>query len=142
MSVWRYQLLSLIESVSLCLAKFIIRTSFFSLKRHVLEHCASASRLGFSLLFYGYGSKKAILDSFGLQACKDGGVLSVNGWGHMLSLRSLLLKVVSMLRTSGIQSTRYCNFSEICSVEMRGDLHHKFKLPVCYKPSLQAESQS
>ena len=63
-------------------------------------------RLGFSLLFYGYGSKKSILDSFGAVACKDGGVLSVNGWAHNLSLRALLLKVVSMLRASGIQSTR------------------------------------
>lgn len=64
------------------------------------------SRLGFSLLFYGYGSKKAILDAFGRDACGDDGVLAVNGRGHMLTLRGLLLKVVSMLRSPGLLSAR------------------------------------
>lgn len=64
------------------------------------------SRLGFSILFYGYGSKKAILDSFGVEGCKDGGVLSVNGCAQGLSLRSLLMKVLTMLRVSGTQSSK------------------------------------
>lgn len=64
-------------------------------------------RLGFSLLLYGYGSKKSILDSFGREVCKDGGVLAVNGWAHALSLRTLLLKALNMLRASSTQAGRY-----------------------------------
>ena len=70
------------------------------------DNLSACRRLGFSLLFYGYGSKKAILDRFGTEACRDGGVLVVNGWAHHLTLRGLLLKVVATLRKGGVQSTR------------------------------------
>ena len=54
---------------------------------------------------YGYGSKKAVLDRLGADELTDGGVLAVNGWAHSLTIRSLLLRVIGMLRKSGLQST-------------------------------------
>jgi origin recognition complex subunit 2 len=55
-------------------------------------------RQGFSLLFYGFGSKRALLESFANDACQDGGVLAVNGYANGLTIRLLLQRVAKALR--------------------------------------------
>ena len=56
------------------------------------------AREGFSLLLYGFGSKRALLERFAAEALLDGGVLSVNGLCRGLSARALLLRVASAMR--------------------------------------------
>ena len=65
-----------------------------------LEHAALsvACREGFSLLFYGFGSKKALLESFARECLTDGGVVVFNGYMRSLNIREILLKVASLLR--------------------------------------------
>ncbi len=55
-------------------------------------------REGFSLLFYGFGSKKALLESFARECLTDGGVVVFNGYMHSMNIREILLKVASLLR--------------------------------------------
>ncbi len=76
--------LSLVQRSGLVLNSLILR----------VEHC----REGFSLLLYGFGSKRGLLERFALEALLDGGVLSVNGLCRGLSVRALLLRVASAMR--------------------------------------------
>ena len=55
-------------------------------------------REGFSLLFYGFGSKKALLEDFAMECLTDGGVVVFNGYMHSMNIREILLKVASLLR--------------------------------------------
>jgi len=55
-------------------------------------------REGFSLLFYGFGSKKALLESFARECLTDGGAVVFNGYMQSLNIREILLKVASLLR--------------------------------------------
>jgi hypothetical protein len=55
-------------------------------------------REGFSLLFYGFGSKKKLLEKFAREQLLDGGVLVFNGFVPTLTLREVLSKVATMLR--------------------------------------------
>ena len=57
-----------------------------------------ACREGFSLLFYGFGSKKALLEGFARECLTDGGVVVFNGYMQSLNIREILLKVASLLR--------------------------------------------
>ncbi len=59
---------------------------------------AERCREGFSLLLYGFGSKRSLLERFAVEALLDGGVLSVNGLCRGLSVRALLLRVASAMR--------------------------------------------
>ena len=45
---------------------------------------------GFSLLVYGFGSKKLMLEHFAKTCCLDGGVAVVNGYNPELKLRQML----------------------------------------------------
>ncbi|KAK9845335.1 hypothetical protein WJX81_003690 [Elliptochloris bilobata] len=55
-------------------------------------------REGFSLLLYGFGSKRVLLERFAVDELLDGGVLAVNGLVPGLSARGLLLRVASAMR--------------------------------------------
>ncbi len=59
---------------------------------------AARGREGFSLLLFGFGSKRSLLERFAVEALLDGGVLSVNGLCRGLSVRALLLRVASAMR--------------------------------------------
>lgn len=50
------------------------------------------------MLFYGFGSKKALLESFARECLTDGGVVVFNGYMRSLHIREILLKVASLLR--------------------------------------------
>jgi origin recognition complex subunit 2 len=52
---------------------------------------------GFSLLVYGFGSKKALLDEFAHNHCRDGGVAVVNGFFPELKVRQLLATAAAAL---------------------------------------------
>jgi len=56
---------------------------------------AARGREGFSLLLFGFGSKRSLLERFAVEALLDGGVLSVNGLCRGLSVRALLLRVAT-----------------------------------------------
>ena len=46
---------------------------------------------GFNLLFYGYGSKRAIITGFGKKYCaKHGHVVVVNGFSNQINLKTLI----------------------------------------------------
>lgn len=64
----------------------------------VLDIPLAVHREGFSLLFYGFGSKKALLESFARECLTDGGVVVFNGYMHTMNIREILLKVASLLR--------------------------------------------
>lgn len=55
-------------------------------------------REGFSLLLYGFGSKRALLERFMKEALVDGGVLAINGHVSGLSVRAVLQQVASAMR--------------------------------------------
>ena len=55
-------------------------------------------REGFSLLFYGFGSKKALLEAFARDCLTDGGVVAFNGYMPSLNIREILLKLATLLR--------------------------------------------
>ena len=57
-------------------------------------------REGFSLLFYGFGSKKALLEAFARDCLTDGGVVAFNGYMPSLNIREILLRVATLLRVS------------------------------------------
>lgn len=76
--------------------------SLFSIERKYMA-CTEllalgADRQGFSLLFYGFGSKKSLLESFAETSCQDGGVLAVNGMASGVTIRQILLKISKELR--------------------------------------------
>ena len=66
--------------------------------RDALAINLAVHREGFSLLFYGFGSKKALLESFARECLTDGGVVVFNGYMHTMNIREILLKVASLLR--------------------------------------------
>ena len=55
-------------------------------------------REGFSLLLYGFGSKRALLERFMKEALVDGGVLAINGHVAGLSVRAVLQQMASAMR--------------------------------------------
>lgn len=52
-------------------------------------------REGYSLLFYGLGSKKALLERFAREGLLDGGVVVFNGYRPTLKLREILSTVAA-----------------------------------------------
>lgn len=64
----------------------------------ISEECyaCSARREGYSLLFYGFGSKKALLEKFARDKLLDGGVVVFNGFKPTLKLREILSTVAAM----------------------------------------------
>ena len=79
---------------------------------HTFRHCAAVltaatpvpgltllrCREGFSLLLYGFGSKRALLERFMKEALVDGGVLAITGHVSGLSVRAVLQQVASAMR--------------------------------------------
>ncbi len=55
-------------------------------------------REGFSLLFHGFGSKKALLEKFASEQLLDGGVIVFNGFVPTLTLRDVLSRIATMLK--------------------------------------------
>ena len=66
----------------------------------MLHKCCMPCREGFSLLFYGFGSKKALLETFARDCLTDGGVVAFNGYMPSLNIREILLRVATLLRVS------------------------------------------
>ena len=52
------------------------------------------------MLFYGWGSKKALLERLAQEHLTDGGVVAFNGFVPTLTLRALLSQVAAVLCTS------------------------------------------
>ncbi|KAK9814620.1 hypothetical protein WJX72_008800 [[Myrmecia] bisecta] len=53
---------------------------------------------GFSLLFYGVGSKRALLQQFVQEALPEGGVLEINGLFATLTVRQVLVQAAGLLK--------------------------------------------
>lgn len=73
-----------------------LQTQLPSTEIRSLQLWAAILRQGYSLLLYGYGDKKAILEELALTCRASGGVLAVDGRKHSLTLRTLLIKVMNM----------------------------------------------
>lgn len=58
---------------------------------------SDARRSGFSLLFYGYGSKKALMDHLASVALTDGGLVVINGWHASITAKQIVLAAASAL---------------------------------------------
>ncbi|GBG70537.1 hypothetical protein CBR_g6665 [Chara braunii] len=54
-------------------------------------------RCGFSLLFYGFGSKKALLESFAASVLTDGSAIVVNGYLPSVNIKHVLTTVAETL---------------------------------------------
>ncbi|KAJ3012459.1 Origin recognition complex subunit 2, partial [Thoreauomyces humboldtii] len=52
---------------------------------------------GFNLLFYGYGSKRDLLNQFATETLNDGGILVVNGFFPGLTIRSVLKNITDTI---------------------------------------------
>lgn len=72
-----------------CASGFQLRAALLTAQR--------ACRSGFSLLFYGYGSKRALLDNLAAVALTDGGLVIVNGWQAGLTAKQIVLAAASAL---------------------------------------------
>lgn len=53
-------------------------------------------RAGFNILFYGLGSKKALIDEFAMHL-EGGGVVSVNGYQSGMSANKILMAVARIM---------------------------------------------
>lgn len=51
------------------------------------------------MLFYGFGSKKGLLERLAQQHLTDGGLVAFNGFVPTLTLRVILFQVATLLRT-------------------------------------------
>jgi origin recognition complex subunit 2 len=58
---------------------------------------AALLHAGFSLLVYGFGSKKALLEEFAHTHCRDGGVCVINGYFPELKIRQILCAAAAAL---------------------------------------------
>lgn len=57
-------------------------------------------RAGFSVLLYGFGSKKALMEDFEKRYCVDGGVIVVNGFFPSLTPKQVVVAAAAALSTS------------------------------------------
>jgi hypothetical protein len=55
-----------------------------------------ARRQGFSLMFYGLGSKRSLLNTFAAEALTDGGVLAFNAWQPAVTAKTVSSRAVAM----------------------------------------------
>lgn len=58
----------------------------------------AVSRHGFSVLLYGFGSKRQLLRTFAMSSLCDGGVLSISGHASNLTAKQIVIKALSMLQ--------------------------------------------
>lgn len=65
-----------------------------------MENGSISCRQGFSLLLYGFGSKRQLLQSFAMSILSDAGVLAVTGQSPSLTAKQILIKAASMLQRS------------------------------------------
>ena len=65
---------------------------------HINQHAYVHCRHGFSMLLYGFGSKRQLLHSFATSTLCDGGVLSIAGHSSNLTAKQIVIKVLSMLQ--------------------------------------------
>lgn len=77
-------------------------------------------RQGFSLLFYGFGSKRHLLEKFARDTMQDGGVLSINGLALGLTARQVLHKAAGMLKRASMHHFRSMQ-DEAVLQEVRAD---------------------
>ena len=59
-------------------------------------------RAGFSVLLYGFGSKKALMEDFEKRYCVDGGVIVVNGFFPSLTPKQVVVAAAAALSTTGV----------------------------------------
>ena len=64
-------------------------------------------RQGFSLLLYGFGSKRQLLQAFAASSLTDAGVLAVTGQSPSLTAKQVLIKAASMLQRSSPADFKY-----------------------------------
>jgi len=62
--------------------------------------CCLFCRQGFSLLLYGFGSKRQLLHSFAMSTLCNAGVLAVTGLSPSLTAKQIIIKAASMLQRS------------------------------------------
>lgn len=70
-------------------------------------------RQGFSLLLYGFGSKRQLLQSFAVSSLTDAGVLAVTGQSPGLTAKQVLIKAASMLQRVSLAELKGCTSETI-----------------------------
>lgn len=88
---------AVVANVGLLSDSYDFETEPVSSKRtHYERPCyCTVCREGYSLLFYGLGSKKALLERFAREQLLDGGVVVFNGYRPTLKLREILSTVAA-----------------------------------------------
>ncbi|SAM07247.1 hypothetical protein [Absidia glauca] len=61
---------------------------------------------GFNLIFYGYGSKRQLINKFAMEVMKDGPLIVVNGFFPTITIKDIMLKIlVGALEATSIPGT-------------------------------------
>ena len=63
------------------------------------HHSPFGCREGFSVLFYGFGSKRRLLEGLAREHFTDGGIVAFSGFVPTLTAREVLTRVATLLRT-------------------------------------------
>ncbi|KAI8385612.1 origin recognition complex subunit 2-domain-containing protein [Blakeslea trispora] len=63
-------------------------------KQHFAQWCFELHS-GFNLVFYGYGSKRTLLNEFAQKVLTDGPLVVVNGFFPSISIKDILVKITS-----------------------------------------------
>ncbi|KAI8352876.1 origin recognition complex subunit 2-domain-containing protein [Choanephora cucurbitarum] len=63
-------------------------------KQHFSQWCFELHS-GFNLVFYGYGSKRTLLNEFAQEVLTDGPLVVVNGFFPSISIKDILVKITS-----------------------------------------------
>jgi hypothetical protein len=56
-----------------------------------------ACRAGFSLMFYGFGSKRQYINEFVAEKLTDGGLVEINAWHSPVTAKEIVASVLSAL---------------------------------------------
>lgn len=83
-----------------------MRMSYFNRVHELCIISMCICRAGFNLLFYGLGSKKALINEFAGQL-EGGGVMVVNGHVNTISAKKIVLGIAKAMSGSSSGSTKY-----------------------------------
>ena len=99
---------------------------------------------GFSLLFYGYGSKRALLEKFVSECCGEDACLVIDGLALRLTARSILIQAAAVLKMVQPQQYRTTSTADLLQAITSEHPHRRLQIvlhnidsPALREPSSQ-----
>ncbi|KAI8059077.1 origin recognition complex subunit 2-domain-containing protein [Gilbertella persicaria] len=94
-------------------------------KQHFAQWCFELCS-GFNLVFYGYGSKRSLLNEFAQTALTDGPLIVVNGFFPSITIKDILIKItLGALDTKAPTGSIHDHVSFICDYFSRPDREYQ-----------------